>query len=201
MMMSEGVQTFHMRDFEHFHGEYKDWTPERHRTFLSTVVGYLTSLPIYFVGVSVLLRETVPLIERFGKGGDPYYLLFQMALTRFGGSVHTIPPQQVEIDFVVAEHPEHSRHIANAFERVRTEAPVGPRLASLTIGSPRDVSELQAADLVAYETMKYHTNEVIDGSRRPTRWPMAEIGRTNRYLIAYAKVEDIIDTRRPDKNV
>jgi hypothetical protein len=191
LLEAEQVSIFHMKDFENYKREFSGWTVERHQRFLAAIVAYLTDLPVYFVGLSIFLRDIAPIRERFGKGSEPYYYLFKLLIGRTAGSIRTIPPEPVVIDIIAAEHPEFSGFLASGYERAKKDIPSADRLGKLSIASPREVSALQAADLVAYETLKYQTSQLVPSKKRPTRWPMLQIGRTKRYLISHAKVNGV----------
>ncbi len=129
--------------------------------------------------------------KKCGKGFDPYYMLFQLLPEQLVRRINTLPPQAIELDVVVAHHPEYSGSIHRAFEAFRRDSKHPERLRSLEVKSVRHVPALQAADLIAYETLKYQTNVLIENGDRPTRWPMQQIGRTKRYLIAHANVDQV----------
>ena len=191
LLAAENVTTFHMKDFENYRGEFEGWTKERHQSFLAEIVGFLVGLPSYYVGLTLRLSEVGPIREKYGKGFDPYYMLFQLLSEQLVRRINTIPPQEIELDLGIAHHPEYSGNVHRAFEGVRRDSRHPERLRSLEVKPVRDVPALQAADLIAYETLKYQTNVLVENSARPTRWPMRQFAQTNRYLIQHGNVDEV----------
>lgn len=188
LLDAEQIHVFHMTDCEGKRGEFAGWTSERRDNFLRTIMQYLTSLPVAFVGLTVHTGEMAPIRKRFGKGSAAYYYLFQLLVDRTAGVITTIPPGPVVMDVVAAEHPDFSGWLRSGYENLRRTITSGNRLGSLTVESPKNVLPLQAADLVAYETFKNRTNQLIHGKSCRPRWQMLEFGKTGRHMIIHANV-------------
>jgi len=171
VLKTEGVDYFHMADFEAIRGPFEGWDRSRHQSFLERLLDCFS-----------------PHVKSiFGAGcdiTDPSARLRESYLRNVKGAVRSaleeghwwsFPNEKVSIMF--AKHPEvgavHIEQYAKAVEETI------PALGSVRFGDPQDMVPLQAADLVAYEIAKYLPHQDI----RKMRYPMSRLWGTNRMRI------------------
>jgi hypothetical protein len=154
------VNVFHMTDFEANQGEFKGWenNKEKHNALLHSLLGimqkYIESYsgftkPIgHYSVIEIYERHLVDLFVRAGVDED-----------------HSV---------VIARHPEYSAHrmgqLVEAIESLLGRNAI--KVKTWSIGEPRDLCPLQAADVVAYEIRCWARDKEL---RRPMRYPLRRL--------------------------
>jgi len=176
------VSQLHMKDFAHRKGEFANWPEGRRRAFLGRLVTLMNRDIDAYVGEAMVLpeewRARPDEVRKHLK--DPYYGCLAYCLeTLISYSAHSAGFQTVNL--VLANHPEHSGW-ANAVVQVARETEDGgDRLGSLSFDNPKNMVQLQAADLVAYELQHYLADTKPKGRPRK-RWAMEQLLKKPHYF-------------------
>jgi hypothetical protein len=123
---------------------------------------------------------------------DPYYGCFMRCLIGSDFCAKRAGTDE-PVELVVANHPEFSGTALEVFNVVKAGGDVeisGERLGSISFGSPKEVVQLQAADLVAYELRQAVTHRARN-TGRDLRWAMKRISTKGGYMkhISFKGVE------------
>ncbi len=161
-------------DLENFRGEFKNWQPERRTAFvkrLQHIIKKRTKTPI----ASIVIKED---FERFIHdplkqwAGGMYGFLAYTCLVGVGEWCHKPSRNHCDpIQWVFECGTEGSSQVAQMFQATYADEEYRKisRLGGWSF-SGKDVTPLQAADLLAYECFKFASNRIVDRSQqRPLR--------------------------------
>lgn len=184
----QGVEVFHMTDFENRQGEFSGWNETRKRELLSELIGSLDMSLFFLIGAAVVVQDfnrvTYRGHKKFFNFFNPWYFCYQCCFEAALDPYFLIDPKYAGVDKEVA-------HIRACFFEAHREYTWGPALFALARERHRQRStrhldgiigwgtkhasvNFQFADLIAYELRKHVENAVFRGER-PTRWPMKQL--------------------------
>ncbi len=174
-MEKAGIEYFHMREFAHSTGQFKEWKgkEEQRRLLLSRLMQIIRGTDATPVGAIVSMADYRTLTElQRGQILDPYYLCFQTCA--WGAVVMAIfePPEE-EVVMIFGQHNEFQGRAAELWKVMRENINHGERMGSYAFSNAREVVPLQAADIVAYELFQEFDNRL----KRPhlkRRWPFKQ---------------------------
>jgi hypothetical protein len=160
----EGVDVFRMVDFENREGEFPrcDWGEPRRRKLLGNLLGIINQHVPIFVGFA-----NFPI--KFPDKRRPMRAAYDRLIAR--SLINSTSNRRWGIDegvsIVFASHPEFSPvKVLEYFEIINQDK----NLESCTTALPQKVLPLQAADLFAYELMKFSKSDrTNDDERYPFR--------------------------------
>ncbi len=174
-----GVNELHMKHFAHSTGAFTGWKEheEKRRAFLTTAADLMRRHVVAYVGAAIYLPDfrTLPEPVR-ARLGDPYFACFQVCAHDAAAQTLEDPAEKVEMVF--ARHPEFQGGALDFYYRLQAEMTLGERLGPISFADPKDVVQLQAADLVAFELRRFTAERiplVPDPDPRSIRWPMGQI--------------------------
>jgi hypothetical protein len=166
---------FHAREFSHSVGSFKTWKgdePRRRRLLAGLIEAIRTAKPTP-VGAIVDARAVRALPELIrSRVKDPYCHCFQ-TVARGAAIVAMFDPPETKVDVVVADVPGRRGDVTEIWKLLPSAIDHCHRLGDLTLASPRDHPELQAADFLAYE-MNLEFERVSGRKTRKQRWPFKQ---------------------------
>lgn len=158
LLKKHKISAVHMKDMVALQGEYGrlGWTHEhRDKVVLPEFIKAITDNLAVGLGVAVDLKYFKSMSPEARKRiGDPYYLCF-MRLIKL--TIDTMRNNGVEFPFAVIfdDNEEYSIKCYRLLTRLRKEnAEVKRLIGSISFGDDSFYSPLQAADLLAYESLK-----------------------------------------------
>jgi hypothetical protein len=164
VLASEGVECFHMVDFENFTKPF-DWFLEdgtrdhaRHRRFLNALLDVLLDHCTKFVGFNYF-----PMGEK-RQQREAYKRCIQDAVK--GCNRDLAQEFETGLSVVFASYPEVPE---STVQRIFEQHNLNNRLLSCTVTSPSQALPLQAADLVAYEMAR------VQRPKWPERYPFSRL--------------------------
>lgn len=161
-----GIDCFHMTDFEAGEKPYKDWTKTEKQTRLNVllnIIGEIKPTCCSFTNLARPNDTTESIYKRCAHD-----VLLELGL------------YEDEFAVVFAHHPEFGAY--SPLHQMLMQWGYGRSIKNVTIGYPKDLCPLQAADLVAFELRCQERDEV-----RPMRYPLRrlhELGCTFRLASA-----------------
>jgi hypothetical protein len=157
-LSSEGVSVFHMTDFESNNGEFKGWDMDRHQRFLKNLLDIIRQNISCFVAYSVPRTPGKTFKQTYTASlGRMLYYCGEQAKEHADG----------KINLVFADHPEVKTGRIASFLDMAWRA--FPEVASFTGARPTDCYALQAADLLAYELVRWRGVPDATSARFPIR--------------------------------
>jgi hypothetical protein len=185
----EHVSVFHAADCDGAHGEFKDWERDRIESLQHKLItltndrnsglrGYSVSIPIPpHESLRSRIRRFLTFAKRSPYSGpldDPYFFALGFLVTTVADEpdVPTLPAEE-KIGFVFDQHQLEGRGKA-IYWATRAVEDFKERLAGVAFRDKARVVQLQAADLLAYETYRHWAN-VARGL--PDRWQYTAIRR------------------------
>lgn len=185
-----GVDSFHGTKLAHYEGEYKGWDEARRTRFTKRLIDIVAAHLSSFIMSTVHLedyRQLVPANLR-QRIGSPIALAMKGVLLNV--DVWARDFSQIEpVGFLIDSGMKGRGEIAALLRRVRKheklsrELHIGALAEDLVERRP----ELQAADLHAYESYRFVTDQVINankagrGIRRPLNRILVEFGKDRNY--------------------
>jgi hypothetical protein len=154
-----GETVFHMTDFEHYRGDFENLTDTEHKRLLNALLAIIKNHMIAFVGCSI--RD---------DGGVAFVGTHKDSIKRMLHFCHEEARQRGEqkINLIFAKHEEVSeQRIAKYLADV---AIAYPYVESFAAGSPRKSQALQAADLLAYEFVRWRSYPTPFRARYPVQF-------------------------------
>lgn len=173
-------EAFHMRDFAHSNGQFKDWKGQKVKRDLlfGRLVEIIKQTGAKPIGAAVSLRDYEALTaDQHSQFRDPYYLTFQIC-TRGAADRAVFEPPGVRVDMVYAFNGEYGTNQGGQAKKlwyaIKENYVNGNKLGSYASSAPGEVCPLQAADLFAYELCHEFENRI----KRPDdsmRWGLRQI--------------------------
>jgi len=175
LLRQEGVTYFHAREFSHSVGLFKAWQGDevRRRRFVAGLVEAIRAAkptPVGAITDARAVRQLPALIQSRIK--DPYCHCFQ-TVARGAAIVATFDSPETKVDVVVAEMPGRRGDVREIWKLLPGSIDHCQRLGVLTLASPRERLELQAADFLAYE-MNLEFERILGRTVRSQRWPLKQ---------------------------
>jgi hypothetical protein len=215
---------FHMKDFAHRQGEFKDWKESGRRHLFSKLVTAITDAKAIPVGCVVSLdcfNGAPQLLKDFFH--EPYFMSFQM-VTR-GAALQALPkevpyvPETVAMVYAYQEEfgataarAEADNRKAGAAQELWREMKrltmYGRWMGSYSSEFPKNLCPLQAADLFAYELNKEFEN-LVNRPQDDMRWalstilrPIADRGRSHliQFFDSYEMIRTFLEATGQDSN-
>ncbi len=143
-----GIRYFHMKHCAHFRGEFAKWkdTPSVRDALMRRLVDVMTDRVAAYIGGAMWIGPKV-LRPTYDVASHPYFDCFQWAI--YGALQETVAlPEGEKVQMIISESTELDAPSVTFYQRWKK---VAPRLGPITHASYREVVQLQAADLVAYE--------------------------------------------------
>ena len=150
-----GLQNFHMREYAHHRGPFVDWPEEKRRALMNELLDAIGSVPPTYVGSVISMQAWRALPESDTElFVDPYYCCVQELV--FLADAHGATVGDDKVSIVLSQNTEF-RGKAKSLAEVLLNSETMPRaLNSISYADMRVQPGLQAADLVAYETVLAH---------------------------------------------
>jgi hypothetical protein len=161
-------EPFHMMDFASRRRSYKNWPEKRRRELLGALVELIVAIPhVKLLGVVVCMQALLemPEPERL-RLGSPYFVALENCIRNSvfdsiaEAKANVFPPK---IQIVLAKNVGYSGRGAELWDEMREVDALGVTgmfMDSIKIGTPGELPELQAADLIAYESGKFFNHTV-----------------------------------------
>lgn len=187
------VSMFHMADYESGYGEFAGWTADRRISFIADLAAILKNCMLYSVAGSLSIqdwKETIlPLFPKM-KYDAPYMMLLHDLLLRItevdqypeGETIACICDENRLMD-----HPATTYH-----DLLRRGYGVKEILTSITFQNKREIVQLQAADMVAYETYKYALHWDEHGMGKPRRKLLRNLSATECITMGRYNKSDLV---------
>jgi hypothetical protein len=177
----EGVNAFHFTDFDNNRGEFEGWSAGRKEEFIRRIFKVLDSRDLHGFSGTIHVPEFKEVVRgsntRLEEKPSPYLICQQycieMISKRIDRIVHYVFDRQQELD-----HPAKQN-----FYATKDKFPEwGEKMSVISFQSKDDFIELQAADLLAYETAKSTHNRFFDPSQPVRKSMLALIRKKNRLV-------------------
>ncbi len=189
LKMFDLKEPFHMKDFAHSQGQFKDWKGQeekRKELYGHLVTGIVAVKPIPF-GVIISVEDFRSLSPRQQVMlRDPYYIAFQRCTRGVAHlGMHVEPPDKVAMvysynkEFGATKPKEvYSADQAGIAEKLwhwmKESWDFGRGMGSYSSSTPGETVQLQAADLFAYELSKEFEN-LLTRPEDDMRWGLRQI--------------------------
>lgn len=157
-----GVQCFHAVDLNAHAGEFSGWTRQRAKRYSTFLLKILTQKKrkLHAVSVGVLAKDYERIINEEGRKrlGHPYILCFKECIALLAEELHS--PQNgwpIDVKFsVILEQNKYQQVALEVFNKMRAHATwrAAYRLGDCYFADRRKDTNLQVADLLAYETFR-----------------------------------------------
>ena len=160
VLKEHGARYLHMKEYAHFRGEFKGWPDYKRKALMGDLIWVIKSNVQFRVGVVVpceVYKSTLGAIDSKDTRLSPFWLCFQTCLSAVAAYCRE---QEITDDIALVfdennESSEHAKGYYSAFKR-SPRVPNGKQFVSLLLADDKIKTPLQAADLLAYEFMKYH---------------------------------------------
>ena len=191
ILESEGVQYFHMTDFESCYGQFEGWTEERKRPFLNKLLNVISQQA--FVGVGMV--ATRQLYEALSKESqylcENIYGLAAMFCWWELGRILTKADAWMNLVMGRGARGFGTINVIYQEDKKFREWNEGTRIRALSTADMKEFLPLQAADMLAYELWK-EWNRRSDKSRRDIRYPLKQLGKVRRNEWHYVSDKDLV---------
>jgi hypothetical protein len=162
VLNKENIDTFRMADFETNDRKFQGWSREKREIILNSLLDIISEHVKNFVGYSVSATLGISFRDTHTASiGRMLHYCGDMAL--LGG--------EAKVHLVFARHPEVEPRRIDTFLENASRA--FPEIASCIAASPVDCCALQAADLLAYELVRWKNAPDLANARYPIRTLMA----------------------------
>jgi hypothetical protein len=180
----EGVSEFHFTDFDNNRGEYRGWSKERKEGFIKRIFKVLDSRDLKGFSGAIHIPDFKEVTQGSGtqleEKPSPYLICQQYCIEMISKTinqkVYYVFDQQLELD-----HPA----VVNFYQTKNRFPEWGEKMAGISFQSKSDFVELQAADLLAYETAKSTHNRFFDPTRPVRKSMLALVRKRNRLVGGY----------------
>ncbi len=154
---------FHMTDFAMQVRSYADWTEPVRRQRLGRLIRIIASHTDCSFGCSVSKKEwEVEIGVR--TGGTPYLFLAQTLFLTISGYMNEMK-RDAWAAYVMEDGARGKGEVLKAYDLMKGLYGDSARMLSIKFEGKRNFVPLQAADILAYELFKQHSNQV--GKREP----------------------------------
>ncbi len=171
ILADAGIQLFHMSQYESRHGPYKDWDDPKRKRVLERLIVATRNWTVIPVGAAVALVE---FHNAFSTSPElsPYAFCMLQCFARIGEWADTYKLSE-PIAYVVESGAGFNRDLDMLKQTLSgTEARKARyRFEALTVADKKNVTPLQAADMLAYEMYKEMVNFIVPGKEiKQLRW-------------------------------
>lgn len=176
-----GVSHFHATDCERKRREFKEVPDPMRHALQIQLATRLAARRLVVVGGSVYREdwESASPDLRRAYGDDPYYFCFILVLQQLN-ELSIKHADGAPISMVFAEQQMYEKTAAQIYEFVKGTQNYS-HLGSMTIMKPKCLFQLQAADLVAYETYQELFHQLARADASPKRAPLRIIAESMPY--------------------
>lgn len=159
-----GVDAFHMRQFAHRRGPFKDWPEERRRVLLDRLLSAIEGMKPTIIGsvISLTAWRTLDVADQ-KMFVDPYYASIQEFAHM--AAVHGATVGQDDVEVILSQNSEFAGRASSLFASLTTSHTMPKSVRDYRFADMRTEPALQAADLVAYEVVLGH-DRVAKGAIR-----------------------------------
>lgn len=174
-----GLDNFHMREYAHRRGPFAGWSEEKRRTLMKELLDAIGSLSPTIVGSVISMRAWRALPESDSElFVDPYYCCVQEFV--FMADVHGATVGDDKVSIILSQNTEFRGRAKSLADLLLNSKTMPGALASISYADMRVQPGLQAADLVAYETVLAH-DQVARGAEK-TRYPFQRIRENDSFF-------------------
>jgi hypothetical protein len=177
-----GITFFHMAKYESRHGEYKDWDNEKRVRVIKRLLGIIKRRVRIGIVSCLIYSAYDELIKsdpaRLAFFGTPYAFNVHMCMKSISIWAERFSLSHFEpVAFVFENGAGYNGEIRRLFDRyVRVRhIKTNYRLDTLMFADKREIVQLQAADILAYEARKRAMNQLNESQRQFTRKSMSEL--------------------------
>jgi hypothetical protein len=181
-------EPFHMKDFAHSAGQFKDWKGKetKRQLLFGSLVRVIVKIDAIPIGAIVSLDDFETLSERQRKAFiDPYYVGFQTCTKGAALVAAAFPPEKAVMVYSYnrefgALKPQETYSVDQAgraeklWHAMKDTTSYGPWMGAYSSGTPAEIVQLQAADLFAYELAKEFQN-LVYRPKDGMRWGLRQI--------------------------
>jgi hypothetical protein len=182
LLDSEGVKVMHRVNLETFHGEFKEWNPDRRTAFVKEAQVIIKRRTYGSLGAAVIKADFESVMPEWVQKlyGGPYGWCAQDCIVGSRRWREEHPHGDDSIDWVFEAGTEGTGQVMAMLDSLFTNPMERPqyRINSWTFAG-KNVLPLQAADVVAYESFKHMENQIIGGGQRPIRASAKDLFRQN----------------------
>jgi hypothetical protein len=188
-LADESLTEFKAADCEHVRGEFTGRSLQDCQRIWRRFVGLIHSIKLFAAG-------TVVDSEAWGEFGEAirirggwniyekaYYPSFLWTVTEFVNSVAGAPADET-IAFTFDQHKEYEGRAKRLYDTVCRQS-ANPRLGTLSFANSVTFPSLQAADMLAYEVMKYFKETMFRSSDVRPQWERLVVEGGNATRIRY----------------
>jgi hypothetical protein len=173
------VSELHMKNYAHSVGEFTIWenNERKRRAFMGSATELMGQHIAAYIGAAIYLPDFACLPSTIKQRlGDPYFVCFQVCCR--SATIQTLEDPAERIDMVFSKRKGYQGKAREFFYRLQTELVHGEKLGGISFESPKDVVQLQAADLVAFELHRFTKDRIAlqpDPNADSVRYPMGQI--------------------------
>lgn len=194
----EGISILHRNDLENFRGEFQEkygWNPSRRERVVRLAQGIISRRINFAVCSAVIKRDYDEIITGDMRDyyGRHYYTFCVNDALRLVANWIRKYSRTDPIAYVFETGAEGSGEVAARFTKISGNEKLRKlyNFGSWSFAPKRDLVQLQAADLWAYETFKQMDNRVVDGVKRKVR-KSAEVLTKCPHASNYYLKEDLV---------
>jgi hypothetical protein len=184
LLQSENISMFHRTDLECFHNEFSEdngWNPTRRERVVRRAQGIIRRRVNIGISSSIIKQAYDEIITGEARHfyGEHYYsFAVRDCLERVADWIkrfHRTEP----IRYVFEKGAEGQTEVNEALTEAYEDKDLRERfkLDGWSFEDKRSVVQLQAADLLAYETFKHMENQIVDGVKRRMRKSLYDLLR------------------------
>lgn len=172
LLRAEGVTMFHMADLESMLGEFRGWNKSRQIGVISRIHGIIHRRVRIGVSSAVIKshydKKSSSIKDSYG---EHYYTFCALDCMRHVANWADERSYNEPIHYVFEQGAVGEKELRKKLEMFNAdeESRAIYRLGGWDFADKREVVQLQAADVIAYETWKQMENRIIAGERRPMR--------------------------------
>jgi hypothetical protein len=175
-----GGRVFHAADCETDHGDYADFDHKQNLKLYAELTRLLAGSRLLGFGAAISLEHHKEIFPD-ALDNQPYYLCFRVVIANFAARAAVLIPQD-KVRFVFDRNPETEYNAGRLYDYMANlpEWRFREYLADEISFATRKNIGIQAADLVARETMKHLDNQLGPKPRDP-RKSMLSLANTKRF--------------------
>jgi hypothetical protein len=170
ILEAEGLDHFHMVDFQACKSPYDSWSKDKRAKFLASLhaVIHKRTLMSFATTADVDDFEKLPVQQRKALV-SPHVFAAKNCMKAVGFWAAKSIINHPVITYIFEEGQPHQRQLTGLVETLTDEDKWFFRMASLIFGKKKMLNPLQAADVVAYESMKEIARKVNPFNERRAR--------------------------------
>lgn len=182
MLDAEHLTMFHRKDLENFRGEFQEkygWDPTRRERVVKLAQGIIKRRVNVGFCSAVLKRDYDEIVTgemRKYYGRHYYTFCINDALRLVSNWIRKFSRTD-PIHYVFEAGAEGRGEVDARFEEINSDEKLRDlyKLASWTFADKRNLVQLQAADVIAYETFKQMDNRIVEGAKRKVRKSLEDL--------------------------